>query len=232
MSEYLSNIELYFCSSYQELHCSFLITGEEFYHAAKVMRNQNGEKIYATDGNGKIFEGIIENITKDSIEARIQKTYLYKNELCNFTFCIPNLKNPDRLKFALEKCTELGITNFILFNSERSLSKNYNVERLNKILLSSMKQSLRSFMPKISVVKSIKEINFVECEVVLFEQLSTIKIEKSIFRKEQKYLMIFGPEGGLSEKEIEFINPGIKLNLAENRLRAETAIIMAASLLQ
>lgn len=229
--EYLSNIELYFCSSLTKDEKSFQIVDEEYHHAIKVMRNKVGDKLFATDGKGKIYEGFISAIEKRRLCVDVSKFYTYKNKLNHFTFCIPNLKNPDRLKFALEKCTELGITNFILFNSERSVSKGFNAERINKILLSAMKQSLQSYLPKVEFFNSVMQFSDLKVEKVLFDQNSINKFADQKFENEKRYYLIFGPEGGFSENEINDIKPAITLKLAENRLRSETAIIKAASLL-
>jgi len=229
--EYLSNIELYFCSSVSKDEKSFQLADEEFHHATKVMRNKTGDSIFATDGNGKIYEGVIISIEKQNIFADVIKYNSYKNRLNNFTFCIPNLRNPDRFKFSIEKCVELGITNFVLFNSERSVSKSFNADRINKILLSAMKQSLQSYLPKVEVYDSL--LKFVELSDVkiLFEQNSENKLANQVFDETKNYYMIFGPEGGFSEKDMLHINPTLILNLAENRLRSETAIIKVASLI-
>jgi 16S rRNA (uracil1498-N3)-methyltransferase len=222
---------LYFCSFLTKDEHSFQLIDEEFHHATKVMRNQVGDKIYATDGNGKIYEGSIGFIEKKIIIVNTIKTYNYKNRLSNFTFCIPNLRNPDRLKFALEKCTELSITNFILFNSERSVSKGFNIERINKILLSAMKQSLQAFLPKVEIFDSVARFKNLNYEKLLFEQNSDNKLVDQQFDTAKKYNMIFGPEGGFSQKEILDIQPTLILNIADNRLRSETAIIKVASII-
>ncbi len=229
--EYLSNIELYYCASVLDDAQTFLLVDDEYQHCIKVMRNNIGDRLFATDGCGNIFKGTVTEIQKETVIAKIERKYCYENKLQNFTFYIPNLKNPDRLKFALEKCTELGITNFVLFNSDNTVSKGFKLDRLNKFVLAAMKQSLRSFLPKISVIKSIGEIKNHKGEKILFDQSSTEKIKDYKFDPKVNYLMIFGPEGGLSQKEIEIINPIIKFNLIENRLRSETAIIKAASII-
>ena len=229
--EYLSNIELYFCTSVLDDAQTFILADDEYQHSVKVMRNNINDKVFATDGCGNIFQGIIAEIKKGSLTAKIEKTYSYVNKLQNFIFCIPNLKNPERLKFALEKCTELGITNFVLFISDKSISKGFKLDRLNKIVLSAMKQSLRAFLPKISIVNSILEIKNIDGKIVLFDQSSTEKIKDYKFDTNANYLFIFGPEGGFSEKEVEIINPTLKFNLIENRLRSETAIVKAASII-
>jgi 16S rRNA (uracil1498-N3)-methyltransferase len=229
--EYLSNIELYFCSAVNFEEQIFLLEQDEFRHATKVMRNKIGNKIFASDGTGKIFEGMIEDIKTDNLQSKIINTYEYEDTLKRFTFCIPNLKNPERLKFALEKCTELGITKFILFNSTYTVSKSFNLDRLTKIVLSAMKQSLRAFLPKIEVVDSIIELKSFGDEIVLFDQNGQTKLLDYQFDEYKNYLMIFGPEGGFFEKEISELEPTVILKLTENRLRAETAIVTAASII-
>lgn len=229
--EYLSNIELYFCSAVNFKEQIFLLENDEFRHATKVMRNKIGDVIFVSDGRGKIFEGIVEDIKKDNLQSKIIKTYEYENTLKRFTFCIPNLKNPERFKFALEKCTELGITKFILFNSEHTVSKGFNLERLNKIVLSAMKQCLRAFLPKIEVVNSIIELNSFGDEIILFHQFGSTKLSDYKFDEHKHYLMIFGPEGGFSEKEISELIKPTTLKLTDNRLRTETAIVTAASII-
>lgn len=229
--EYLSKIELYFCSPLTKDEKTFQLADEEYHHVTKVMRNKEGDTLYATDGNGKIYEGLISTIEKKCIIVDVSKSYSYKNRLNNFTFCIPNLKNPDRLKFALEKCTELGITNFILFNSERSISKGFNIERINKILLSAMKQSLQAYLPKVEIFDSVLKFSDLKDEKFLFEQNSENILTDIKFDKAKKHYMIFGPEGGFSQKEILDIQPTLVLNIADNRLRSETAIVKVASLI-
>ncbi len=227
--EYLSNIELYYCSSVSKDEKTFQLVDEEYHHATKVMRKQIGDSLFVTNGKGQIIEGLINSLDKKSIYAKVVKSYSYKDGLSNFIFCIPNLRNPDRFKFALEKCVELGITNFVLFNSERSVSKSFNIDRINKILLAAMKQSLQSYLPKVEIYDSVLKFGELKAVKVLFEQNSENKLVNQIFDETKNYYLIFGPEGGFSEKEMLDIQPTVTLNLAENRLRSETAIIKAAS---
>jgi 16S rRNA (uracil1498-N3)-methyltransferase len=193
------------------------------------MRNKKGQTIYATDGNGNIYKGSVSVIEKNCIIVNISNSYEYFNQFKNIIFCIPNLRNPDRLKFALEKCTELGITNFILFYSERSSNKRFNSERINNILLSAMKQSLQAFLPTVKIFDSVSMFKNLIADKVLFEQNTENKFKDQIFNEIKNHYLIFGPEGGLSPKDILEINPTLTLKLANNRLRTETAIIKAAS---
>lgn len=95
-----------------------------------------------------------------------------------------------------------------------------------------MKQSLRAFLPKIIFLKSIEELITSTAEIILFDQLSELKIKDFQFDQNKNYLFIFGPEGGFSQKEYSTFEDVKKINLAQNRLRSETAIIKAASILK
>lgn len=227
---YLSNIELYY--SADGISGSLLrVAGEDFNHIIKVMRHSPQDIIYITDGRGNIFESKITVINKETLIAVPLKSYKYENNKKNVYFCIPKLKSPDKFEFALEKCAELGITNFIIFESKRTVSKGVKLERWNKILISAMKQSLRCFLPEIKIVKSINDIFNFNGEKIGFEQDTENKIDSLKITPGILYYLIFGPEGGLDKDELALFNPANIYNLAENRLRTETAIIKAASIL-
>ncbi len=226
--QYLSNIELYYSPNDGKSN-SFSILGNEFKHSIKVMRHSAGDEIYVTDGKGKIFLTIIKEIKKGSLIASIKKILQYENDFSNIFFCVPKLKSNERLEFALEKCTELGITNYIVFDSERAVHKSDKKERWGKIVLAAMKQSLRSYLPNIDVINSVNGILKLDGRKILLEQNSEKKISELKINKNKKYYFIFGPEGGFIKEELSLFDE--KYKLAENRLRTETAIIKCASII-
>jgi 16S rRNA (uracil1498-N3)-methyltransferase len=228
--QYLSDIELYY-SPDGIINNHILIEAEDFNHIIKVMRHSEQDILYITDGKGNIYESQVNKINKYSIVAEPIKTYHYENYKQNIFFCIPKLKNSDRFEFAIEKCVELGVTNFIIFESKRTISRGEKTDRWSKILISAMKQSLRCYLPEIKVVNSIKEIFSLNGGKIGFEQNSSNKISSLKIIPDVNYYYIFGPEGGLDKDELELFNPENIYNLAENRLRTETAIIKAACLL-
>jgi 16S rRNA (uracil1498-N3)-methyltransferase len=131
----------------------------------------------------------------------------------------------------LEKSIELGFTDFVVFNSERTIGKKINQKRLEKISLAAMKQSLHPYFPKIAIIESLVKLNTNNCKIILFDQSSSNKISDFNIVKNQNYYFLFGPEGSFSENEIKHINPDVILNLGKNRLRSETAIIKCASII-
>jgi len=228
--ERLSNIELYYSSEGNISTETISLTDDEFSHAVKVMRNNVSDVIYITNGAGSIFKCEIVNIERDKLTANILEEFKSKNNLGNVFFCIPKLKNPDRFKFAIEKCVELGIVNFIVFDSERTVSRGTNIERWEKIALSAMKQSLSSFMPNIQSIKSLDEIVNYKGEKIIFEKNADHEFQFNNVST-MDYYFIFGPEGGLTDKELMLFENKYSYSLGDRRLRSETAIIKVAALL-
>jgi 16S rRNA (uracil1498-N3)-methyltransferase len=226
----LSNIELYYSPKEQICNEIISLTGDEFKHALKVMRNNVGDTLYITDGIGSIFQTEISSIGKNTVYSRIIETIKTKNKFENIFFCIPKLKSPDRFKFALEKCVELGFTNFINFESTRTIAKGNNIERWEKIALAAMKQSLRAYLPKINLVKNLSDVAESKGEKIIFEQNAERKFQFE-YVMDKKFYFIFGPEGGLTENEIKLFDTKNIYSLSDQRLRSETAIVKVASII-
>ncbi|MGK9475976.1 RsmE family RNA methyltransferase [Melioribacter sp. OK-6-Me] len=229
---YLTDVELYY-SEIVETDNSLILTSDESHHLINVMRHKIGDEIFVTDGNGNIYLTTISNISKREVSVDIKQKYSYPNILKNITFCIPRLRNSERFEFALEKSIELGITNFIIFESERTVARGEKLTRWNKIALAAMKQSLRCWKPIINYFESLNEI-IIHGEIVVFDQKGNIPLEDFInnnFDLNRNYSFVFGPEGGFEKREIDRLGNTIILRLTENRLRSETAIISAAAVL-
>jgi len=227
---HLSNIELYYTSPEFIKNEMITLQGEEFHHAVNVMRNSVGDSLHITDGDGNIYKTEIAKIAKDNLVLVIKERLTFENRTSNIWFCIPVLKNPDRLKFAFEKCVELGVTNFVLFSSKHTISKKLNPDKFQKTFLSAMKQSLRAFLPKI-ISANLNEIIEFPGHKILFEQNSKNIFDGNFDRGNPVYLL-FGPEGGLDKSEIDLFRSEKVYSLSTNRLRSETAIIKCASLLK
>jgi len=231
VSDFLSNVELYYTPASNITENGILIQGEEYEHITRVMRHSVGEELHVTDGEGRIYLSGISEIMKDHLRAEIHSERVYENRLKNICFCLAKLKSQDRFEFALEKSVELGITNFIVFDSHRSVPKGGKPERWQKVLRQSMKQSLRSFLPKVATKGSIAEIMKLEGEKIVFEQDSSVSFMNFRPLEGVDYYFIFGPEGGLDSKELAMFTEESSYFLTENRLRSETAVVTAASIL-
>lgn len=233
--DFHSNIELYYSSSTIQNNI-IKIDGDEFKHLTKVMRHKIGDIVFVTCGMGIIYKSEIIGINKVDLTCGVIDKYNYKNNFEKIVFCLPILKSTDRFEFALEKCVELGITNFVVYKAERSIAKGNKIDRWNKIALAAMKQSLRSYLPCIEFVNSVSEINNLEGNKILFDQLFSDSINNyadkiSNSTNLSKHYFIFGPEGGLTENEINSFKNPKRLKLSSNRLRSESAIVYAAVIL-
>jgi 16S rRNA (uracil1498-N3)-methyltransferase len=232
---FLSEVELYYTDR-PKVGIQISIEGEECHHIINVMRHKIGDSIYITDGNGSIHQSSISSLEKKKVIVEIIDSTGYENKFSSICFCIPRLKSADRLEFALEKSVELGITNFIVFDSTRTVAKGEKIERWEKILISAMKQSLRAWLPKISYAKNLSEIYNREGIKILFDQNAgqTMNSFLPILHSQFSIIncfFIFGPEGGFTEDELRISNLEYRIRLTENRLRSETAIVTAASIL-
>ncbi len=230
----LSNIELYYSTSI--INNEIFISGEELHHIRNVMRHRIGDKIFVTDGKGKIYKCAINYVTKKEIKCIIAEQYIFNNNLSNIIFCIPRLKHTERFELAIEKSIELGISQFIFFESERTIARGINEERINKLLISSMKQSLNAWLPVWVFINNIDELNKFEGKKIFLTQDSEIILSDYLIKNRDEIIsnktyFIFGPEGGLTEKEIDSITNSISLRITKTRLRSETAIISTASLI-
>ncbi|MFO7448318.1 MAG: RsmE family RNA methyltransferase [Ignavibacteriaceae bacterium] len=227
----LSNIELYYTAPEFIKGDYAIISADDFSHITRVMRHTINDEIYLTDGKGKIFFSRIDEIKKDYLSVKILNSYSYPNTLANIYFCIPKIKSADRFEFALEKCVELGITKFIIYESRRSFKKGDKEGRWKKILVSAMKQSLLSYLPEISTVSSIDEIIKYPGTKIILDQNADNPLTSFKPDNNHSYYFIFGPEGGLTLEELEMVESNNRYKLTSNRLRTETAIITCAAVI-
>ena len=232
--KYLSDTELYFAQPGNKTVDKIMLLDEEVHHITKVMRHNEGDKIYITTGEGKIWLCEIAGIEKKKALCLIEETLEYKNDFTGFTFCLPVMKSNDRLEFALEKLVELGITNFIIYSPGKGSSRAPRLDRLEKIAIAAMKQSLRAFRPEINIFNSLEELFNTKGEKIVFDQKSDKTFSeyvKNSMEKNSGYYLIIGPEAGFSENEYKLFTNVTKLKLTDNRLRTETAAVVVGTVI-
>ncbi|NUN08524.1 MAG: 16S rRNA (uracil(1498)-N(3))-methyltransferase [Ignavibacteriaceae bacterium] len=227
--DYLSNTSLFYSAA--EPTSGFLtISGEEYHHIVQVLRLKRGSIINITDGVGSIYSGEIHKIGNRSLEVSITRREYYEELLKNVTLVIPVLKSHDRLEFALEKCTELGITRFTIYYPLNSLKTKIRIDRVSRVLIAAMKQSLRPYLPGYSIIGSLSELEKGSHNIIL-DQKGERVIGDFICENENRYNLIIGPEYGFDEKELSEISPFRTYRLNPARLRTETAAVSAAAFL-
>lgn len=232
-------MEYYFTPKEYISSDSLTIVDDEAKHLTKVLRKKQGEEIYVTDGEGKLYKTKIENSTKESINCRIIERLVNQNEpLKKIILYQSLLKSPDRFEFAIEKSVELGVYSIQPVVTENVINKTTSkTERWQSIALSAMKQSQRCILPKINEPISINdamENDKSQLKFIAHEKSGdTISDLKNKTTGIESISIMIGPEGGFTVTEIEL---AVKysfevLNLGRRKYRSETAAIAAVTML-
>ncbi len=227
-----------------------VLEDEEARHATQVLRRKIGDAMQLTDGLGNLYTGEIIDIAKKSCTVGINETHAaYNKRPVHLHIAIAPTKNIDRFEWFLEKATEIGIdeiTPLLCKRSERTIIK---PDRLNGILISAMKQSFQTYLPKLNEAidfqKFMKQdflqynqkliahcIDFADAQTHN-SQLITPNSEKpplsKVYQKGENVVILIGPEGDFTENELglAFERSFKGISLGQNRLRTETAGLVA-----
>lgn len=205
------------------------IRDQEAIHITKVLRFQTGDKLHVTDGVGNLYFCEIRNIRKSMVDLSIVDKKSEERSTPFITLCIGNIKKRDRLEFAAEKATELGVDRLIIFRGDHSQKEKIRKDRIESTVVSAMKQSVRLYLPEILFEESLKSVlqHQKEGEFLLMADEttdSTLNMDQS----ENPLFMIIGPEGGFSKSERDILdkNNAQRISLGNKRLRTETAAII------
>lgn len=235
-------MQLFYTPAINPQHPTFMLSEEESKHAIRVLRLTEGEKIHLIDGRGGLYETEIIDPHPKRTTLRVLSV---KEDFGKISYeihmAVAPTKNIDRIEWFLEKATEIGLTSYTPIICEHSERKDVKVERLEKVAIAAVKQSLKAYLPKINpaitFTKFIQESYAVDYTKGIAH---CVDLEKkyitSTFKPNGKYLILIGPEGDFSEKEIsQAIEAGfVPLSLGEARLRTETgalASVLEVSLL-
>ena len=205
---------------------------EESRHIVKVLRKKNGDYLWITNGKGWRFKAeIISDNFKNVSTVIISKSF-HPPLAFKLHMAVAPTKSNDRYEWFLEKATEIGVTEITPILCENSERKVVKTDRLEKIIQSGMKQSLRSYLPKLNNPVSFKEFvskSFVGQKFIAHCEEHDKKSLKSQISNEGNHLILIGPEGDFSVKEIKIAlnNEFIPVTLGNTRLRTETAAIVA-----
>lgn len=221
---------------------SFTLGGPEAKHAISVRRMTIGESISVSDGSGVKMRGKVTKVKKETLEISIEsieELFAPKSQL----FLVQALAKGDRDELAIQACTELGLFGVIPWQADRSISiwkaekKQKGQARWQSIVTEAAKQSLRAFIPRVEQVLDSQELI---SALEVFDQVLILEPEadKSITEinppAEGKVAIVVGPEGGISEQELEsFRQSGFSsVRLGRGVLRTSTAGMAAVSYLQ
>ena len=219
-----------------------ILTDDDVFHLTRVMRARKGDNIEVVS-DGMVYLAQVDNIRP--LEISLLNKIKENNELSNDIILIASLIKGEKMDLVLQKATELGVSEIVLLQTERTVvkikkdDKEVKFERFNKILKEAAEQSKRSKVPALYRLIDIHGLKNVEADVrmIAYEGMegsteSFNKVLQSI-KPKQKVAILIGPEGGFSEKEVDTATHyGYKkVSLGRRILRAETASFYALSVI-
>ena len=213
------------------------LSKEDSKHAVKVLRKQEGDTIHLIDGKGTAAKGevVISDHKRCSIRI-VEREENYQKRKYHLHVAIAPTKNTGRIDWFLEKATEIGIDEVSPILCEQSERKQVRTDRLDKIAVGAMKQSLKAYLPIVNEMISMKELvnqSTADQKFIAHCNDNANDHLKDLCKPNHSIIILIGPEGDFSQKEIDFaIENGFKpITLGESRLRTETAGIMATSII-
>jgi 16S rRNA (uracil1498-N3)-methyltransferase len=230
------SLPLFFLETIDEQLSTLVLSEEASKHIVQVLRMTTGERLQLTDGKGIIITAEISNDHKKSCTVKIISIEKIPAPQKQITIAISLVKNASRFEWFLEKATEIGVTTIIPIICSRTEKQHFRFDRMKGILTSAMLQSHQAWLPILH-------------EPVLFEKLILTDKSESKFiahcetdekknhlnaiPKSSSSIMLIGPEGDFTTPEIELAlkNNFTPISLGENRLRTETAGMVAVTLL-
>lgn len=202
-------------------------------HITRSFRKNIGDRVIITNGTGYLCNAEIVEMGK-KIKVKIKSIEKFESSIYSVHIAISPLKNTSRFEWFVEKATELGVNQITPLICKYSEKKKVNIDRLDRILISSLKQSNQFFKPVINSIKDFEDFIINNEDEKLMANLKTSnKINGQLFTQKNICLMI-GPEGGFSNQEIELAKKhNIKqITLGKSRLRSETAAIYGLSVIK
>jgi len=210
-----------------------LLDEQESRHCTRVLRLEEGGNIHLTDGRGNLYECVIQHADPKQCIVNVisvQKEYLKRKNYLHIG--IAPTKSMDRFEWLLEKATEIGIdeiTPVFCAHSERIRIK---TERLQKILVAAMKQSLKAYLPRLNEPSDLKHLfnqDFTGQKFIATCESDEEEELQKVYQTGADALILIGPEGDFSREEIVLAKKQgfIPISLGKSRLRTETAGIVA-----
>ena len=221
------------------------LEGSEAHHLRTVLRAGPGHAVELIDGSGRVWRAIVSETSEQ--EVKLTSVELLETSLNRSGArlgLIQSLCKADRLEWILEKCTELGIDDIFLLDAARSVIRipeerlSAKMDRWQKIILSSVKQSRRSTVPVLRPPSSLSSLcqHLPPCLRLLLSENEHDSSLKSAIRPATWHHAVFcvGPEGGWTAQEhLELRRSGFQpVSLGSQILRTETAAVVVAAILK
>jgi len=212
---------------------TYTLDETESKHCVRVLRLEKGDEIMLVDGRGGFYTAEISDPNPKRCDVTVVKSEQnFGERRFQVHLAIAPTKNIERIEWFLEKATEIGINRVIPLLCRYSERKEIKNERLEKVMVSAMKQSLKAYLPQLDDLTKFKDLinqPFEGQKFIAHCEEQHRDLLKNLVVPNQNYLILIGPEGDFSTDEIEMaLKAGFQpVSLGESRLRTETAGLVA-----
>ena len=204
-------------------------------HCVRVLRKRIGDEVVVVDGRGNRYTCVIaEDHPKRTRLSIVTSEAVPRVWPADITVAVAPTKNMDRMEWLVEKLTEIGVDRIVPLLCRHSERREIKTERLNKIAVSAMKQSLKALLPAVSpmtpIAKFIAEDNSEQKFIAYCDPSIPRRLLVDLYRPGLSTSILIGPEGDFDPGEIHAaLDAGYRpISLGDNRLRTETAALVAA----
>lgn len=224
-------MQIFYASNVSEGTAHF--SREESGHCLRVLRMRRGENISFTDGKGNLYQGVITGDDASAMTASVTSVRHEAGHEYRLHIAISPVKNDDRLEWFIEKAVETGIDEITPMICSRTEKKRIRKDRLDGLILSAMKQSVRSYLPQLNEPLSFREFIAGERTGKRLIACCDAGIERiminTAFSPGEEVTVLIGPEGDFTPEEVSLAmqHGFIPVHMGPNRLRTETAGVVA-----
>ena len=214
-------------------HC--VLDETESRHIATVLRKRESEELYVFDGKGNLFDARIDSISKKEVGIHVVSLVrVEESNIPKLHIAIAPPKNMERFEWFAEKVTEIGVTEITPILCKHSERKELRLDRIEKILLSAAKQSMKLTIPRLNAMMKYEEfvssVNHTNRKYIAYCDEKAIHLKDS-YRGGFDAVVTIGPEGDFTREEVALAEKHEfeTVSLGKSRLRLETAGIYAAT---
>ncbi|MGZ3776678.1 MAG: 16S rRNA (uracil(1498)-N(3))-methyltransferase [Mucilaginibacter sp.] len=226
-------MQLFYTPDIDTTSSNWALNEEESKHCVRVLRLHAADVIQLIDGKGNFYSAEITDAHPKKTQLKILSVERDPSQRNHYLhIAIAPTKNIERLEWFLEKATEIGIDEISLIICQRSERKDAKIDRLNKIITSAIKQSIKAWHPVLNepiIFNKILSTQFDGQKFIAHCEPGDKLNLKEELRPLGRYLILVGPEGDFTPKEIEdaIKNDFKGITLGKSRLRTETAALEA-----
>ncbi|MEY4846676.1 MAG: hypothetical protein RJA54_549 [Pseudomonadota bacterium] len=220
------------------LDLDLILEKEDAHYLKNVMRLREGDNVFLFNSKDGEFKGEIISSDKKNTKVKLISKIENINKPGNISLIFSLIKS-SKLDYLIQKCTEVGVKSFSPIISEKTVAKNLNIQRIERIIKESCEQSNQLYVPAIHAVekleKKLKSLD--KNSIVFFADInsSNKKIEEVLKNnKNREFYLLVGPEGDFSLKERDLLkgmSNCIPISLGQNILRSETAAVVGLTIL-